>query len=121
MIEPPRLVGSLASTTHSVPSITPTPVTRLAPTLYSVVGRGDRRELEEGRVGVEQQLDPLAREQLAARVMALDVALAAAGPRLVEQRLETRELVEHGGAVGAVALRGGVEVRAQDGHVRLAL
>ena len=116
------MVGSLARTTHSVPSITPTPVTRLAPDLVlGAVAPASGDSSRNGASRVEQQLDALAREQLAARVVALDVALAAAGARLVEQLLEARHLLEHGGAVRAVALGGRVEVRAQDGHVRPAL
>ncbi len=40
---------------------------------------GQRRELEERRALVDQQLDPLARQQLAAGVVAVDVLLPAAG------------------------------------------
>ena len=38
---------------------------------------GQSRQLEEGRVAVDQQLDPLADEQLAPGPMAIDVLLAA--------------------------------------------
>ena len=61
---------------------------------------GERRELEEGAAGVDEQLDPLAGQQLAARVVALDVLLPAAGDRLRVLGLEVGELVEHRRAIG---------------------
>ena len=56
---------------------------------------GERRQLEERRVGVEQQLDALAGEQLAALVVPLDVLRAAAGERLGVLGVELGELGEH--------------------------
>ena len=77
---PPLTVASLATITHSRPSTTPIPVTIPADGAwpsYSVPG-GERRELEERGVRVDEPVDPLARGQLPARAVALDRALAAA-------------------------------------------
>ena len=63
---------------HSTPSMTPMPVTTDAPTGKLRAPRGERGQLEERRVLVEDQLDPLAGEQLAALAMALHVRRAAA-------------------------------------------
>ena len=60
-----------------------------------------RRQLEEGRPGVDEQLDPLARRQLAARVVAVDVLLATPGHRDRVLRVEVGELLEHRLAVGS--------------------
>ena len=57
---------------------------------------GQRAELEERRPLVDEQLDPLARHQLPARLVALDVLLPAAGHRLGVLGVELRELGEHG-------------------------
>ena len=64
---------------------------------------GQRRELEEGRPGVDEQLDPLARGQLAAGVVAVDVLLPAARHRDRVLRVEVGELLQHRLAVGAHA------------------
>ena len=49
---------------------------------------GERRELEERGAGIAEQLDPLARGQLAARAMALHRALAATAPHALQAPLE---------------------------------
>ena len=77
---------------------------------------GQRRELEEGRVAVEQQLDALARQQLAALAVALDVLLAAAGARQRELLVEVGDLLEKRRAVGPVGLGARIDVAAQDFH-----
>ena len=74
-----------------------------------------RGQLEEGRVPVEQQLQPLAGEQPAAVAVPLLVAGAAAGAGQVELLLELLEHREGGAAVGAVRLAGGVLRRAEHG------
>ena len=79
------------------------PVTTQAPTVKSEPQPASGRELEERRSLVDEQLDPLARQQLAAGVVALDVALAAAGDRLGVLGVEGGELLEHRLAVGAHA------------------
>ena len=57
--------------------------------------RGERVQLQERRPRIDEPVDPLAREQLPARAMALDRPLAAAGgdqrragPQLLDQRLQ---------------------------------
>ena len=80
-IDPPRTVGSWAMITHSTPDTTPTPVTMHGADVELGAPRRERRELEERRVTVEEQLDALAREQLAAGAVARLVALAAARDR----------------------------------------
>src|SRR4029077_12459219 len=73
---PPFTVASFATIMHSRPCTRPTPVTLpaacTAPDTCGAAGawpaacvvkhpvRGERRELEEGRVGTEQRRDPLA-------------------------------------------------------------
>ena len=77
---PPRTVGSWAEMRHSTPSTTPMPDDRRGP--HGVLGApgGQGGELEEGGVPVDQQLDPLAGQQLAPLVVAGDVSLATTGP-----------------------------------------
>jgi hypothetical protein len=68
---------------------------------------GERRELEEGAAGVEQQVDAVAHQDLAAGVVAIDLRLAAprenggvlgAEPRdQVGERLRARALEAGGG------------------------
>src|SRR4030095_11264997 len=54
----------------------------------------ERRDLEEGRVAVEQQLDALARHELAALAVALDVLRAAPGACDRELLVEEGELLQ---------------------------
>ena len=56
---------------------------------------GQRRQLQERRALVDEQLDPLAGQQLAAGVVALDVLLAASGHGLRHLGLEVGELRQH--------------------------
>jgi len=56
------------------------------------LGGREGHELEEGRVAIEQELDALARGQLSAPAMALDVALAAASAGVGEQLLDGVEV-----------------------------
>ena len=97
---PPFTDGSLAVIMHSTPSITPMPVTTLAPDGEVRAPAGQRRQLEERRALVDQQLDPLARQQLAAGVVALDVLLPAAGDRLGVLGVELGELSSIASASG---------------------
>ena len=78
--EPPLTVASFATITHSRPSTTPIPVTMPALGACAVVDvpGGERVQLEERGAGIDEPVDPLAREQLPARAMTLDGALAAA-------------------------------------------
>ena len=56
---------------------------------------GQRRQLEERRARVDEQLDPLAGGQLAAGVVAVDVLLAAAGHRDGVLGVEVGDLLQH--------------------------
>ena len=79
---------------------------------------GQRRELEQWRVGIDQQLDALAGQQLATLAVAGDVLLAA--PAVDERQLAV-VLGEQGrevGAVGLVRLAALVDVVGQDRHAR---
>ena len=67
---------------------------------------GQRGQLEERDARVDQQLDPLARHQLAAVVVPVDVLLAAAGHRLGVLGVEVGELLEHRLAIGCVGSDG---------------
>jgi len=64
------------------------------------VERGQRRDLEKGRVGVEQPLDALARQQLAARHMLGARGLVAALRDLREPGVEVVDQRAHRGGVG---------------------
>ncbi|MNE34498.1 hypothetical protein D3C80_1282230 [compost metagenome] len=77
---------------------------------------GQRGEFEEGRAGVEQGVDALARQQLAARAVALLGGDAAALADAAEQGAQVVDLLAHRRAV-AGELRGtGVDLGVQDGH-----
>src|SRR5439155_15296653 len=78
--------------------------------------RGERRELEERRVAVEEQLDALARQQLLPLAVAAHVLLAAAGARERQLLLEQADLLEHRRVVHPVRLGAGVDARGEDGH-----
>ena len=79
--EPPLTVASFATITHSRPSTTPMPGDDAGARRLAVVDvpRGERVQLEERGAGVDEPVDALAREQLPARAVPLDRALAAAG------------------------------------------
>ena len=83
-----------------------------------VVGRepGDRAQLQERRVAVDQQLDPLAWQQPAARVVPGHVLLTAAGAGPVQRIVQLPEPVQHGGAIVQIGGRPRVDGRAQDRH-----
>ena len=83
-----------------------------------VVGavRGERAELQERGVLVEEQFDPLAGEQLAPLAVPLGVLRPAAADRLGVLGIDLGEAGQHRLAVGGERCRPGVEVRAQDGH-----
>ena len=68
-----------------------------------------RRQLQERAVAVQQQLDALPRQQLAARPVAVDVLLATAGPGLRQQPVQLGEQLQVGGPGGPVGL--GVRVQ----------
>ena len=77
---------------------------------------GQRAQLQERRVGVEQHLDALARGHLAAVVVALDVLLAAAGQRLGVLGVELGELGRHRLGRLGVGRRAGIQRRRQRRH-----
>ena len=100
---PPFTVASLQTITHSRPLTRPMPVMMPADghlVAVHAVG-GELGKFEEGRAGIEQRLDAVARQQLAARDMAGARRLAAAeggGGGLGFQIGDDRC---HGGGVGA--------------------
>ena len=59
---------------------------------------GQRAELEEGGVPVEQQLDPLAGQELAPLPVPVDVALAPAGPGRGQLGVHGGEALDQGAA-----------------------
>ena len=67
--EPPFTVASFATITHSRPSTTPIPVTMPALGAWPsyIVPRGERVQLEKRRPRIDEAVDPLPGEQLAAR------------------------------------------------------
>ena len=67
--------------THSVPETTPMPHTTTGADRVVRSPRRKRRQFEKWRVGVDEQLDPFPRQQLAPLAMPLDVTMAAAGNR----------------------------------------
>ena len=79
-----------------------------------------RRELEKGRVAVEQQLDALSRHQLAAPDVTLHVLLAAAGAHQLELLVQEGDLLEKPGPVLPVGLGTRVGVASKDLHLRAA-
>ena len=100
LLAPPFTVGSLAVIMHSTPSTTPMPVTTLRADGEVGAPAGQRAQLEERRALVDEQLDPLAGQQLAAAVVAGDGLLATAGHRLGVLGVEVGELLEHRFAFG---------------------
>ena len=96
--EPPKTVKSWLNTNTSRPSIVPWPgddaVAQVALAIQPEIRRpmgNERVELHE-RIGVEQQLEALARGQLAAFVLLFDAFLTAAEETLSSHLLQTREL-----------------------------
>ena len=115
-IEPPRTVGSWAMITHSTPDTTPMPVTMHGAHVELGAPRRERRELEEGRVAVDEQLDALACEQLAAGAVAGLVALAAARDRERDLLVVLGDELEQRRAVGLIGLARRIDRGAEDGH-----
>lgn len=69
----------------------------------------ERLQLEERAVAIDQQLDPLAREQLAALAVTGDVLLAPAPTDVVEHAVELVEAGDHRLAVGGEDVRTGID------------
>ncbi len=78
----------------------------------------ERRELQERRARVDQALDPLAGEQLAAGVVALDGSHAAACADALKVAVQLRHQPVHALAIALVGLRAGVEMAGDTRHRR---
>ena len=89
------------------------------PAAHAEVGApaGERAQLEEGRVAVEQELDALPDEELAALAVPGHAPLAAARAGQRELRLDLGEEGQHVLPVPAKALGAGVDARSNDVHV----
>ena len=77
---------------------------------------GQGRELEEGGAAVDQALDPLAGEQLAAGAMALDLGVAATGPHALEPAFQISNKFLHMLTVLAELVTTDVEMRVDARH-----
>ncbi len=71
---------------------------------------GERRQFEERRAGIEQPHDAVARQQLAARHVALADARRAAGRRFGAARLQFIGKRAHARGVGGKLRRAGVDI-----------
>ena len=111
-------VASLATITQGRPATGPMPVTMPAPGRLVVVEAlaGQGRELEEGGAAVDQALDPLAGEQLAAGAMALDLGVAATGPHALEPAFQISNKFLHMLTVLAELVTTDVEMRVDARH-----
>lgn len=78
--------------------------------------RRHRRQLQERAVRVEQQFDPLAGKELAARVVPGHVLLAAPGPRPVQRGVQLREPLQQRRPVLGEPRRGWVDPAPQHRH-----
>ena len=115
--EPPNTVKSLAKTKTVRPFTVPQPVTTPSPGnfLALVHAEIDGAMLDEHvelfeRVAVHQQVDALARRQLAARMLRLDPLFAAAEPRLAAPLFQPVENVHDvSKAVAPVIAHGDLE------------
>jgi hypothetical protein len=112
------MVGSLAVITHSTPDTTPMPEMTPAPRPNSVPQAASGAISRKGRIAVEQQLDALARHQLAACEVPLDVLLTAGGAQQLELLVQEADLLEKAGAIGLEGLGARIGVAAQDVHGR---
>ena len=114
---PPLTVASLAMTTTSRPETRPIagddPGARRRAVVEVV--RRERRELEERRAAVQQALDALARQQLAARDVAVGGALPAARACGGELRVQVVDERAVRGLVGGEGLAAPAGVRREDG------
>ena len=78
---------------------------------------GERRQLEKRAAGIEQQIDPLAGEQLSAGGMPRPRLLAAAAHRHVELFAQVSDQRLHGGGVARELGRARVDAGWEDGHL----
>ena len=105
------MVASLATMTHSRPDIRPDPgddAGRMHVAAIEAVGR-QRRQLEERRAGIDQEIDALARQHLAARGMPGARGLAAAAGNLVEFLAELGDQRPHGFGIAGEIGRCGID------------
>ncbi len=93
------------------------PVTRLAPTVKSVPQAASVDSSRNGRVRIQEQLDPLPGQQLAPGPVPLLVPLPAARDDELELGLELADQGELRGAVGQVGAVAGIEAGGQDRHL----
>ncbi len=87
-----------------------------------VVGRepGDRAQLQKRRVPVDEQFDPLARQQASARVVPGHVLLAAARSGRVQRVVQLSQPLQHRAPVVQIGRSARVDRRTQDRHLILA-
>jgi hypothetical protein len=77
---------------------------------------GQLRQLQERRAGIEQQADPVARQELAAAEVPLPRRFAAALPDRGGEVAECGDLGPHGGGVGGEVRGTDVDLASQDRH-----
>ena len=80
--------------------------------------RGQRREFQEGRAGIEQSVDAIAHEQLALGLMTFEGFGAATGAGECPDVAQPLRQIAVGGGVGPKGLAGGVDVGRQPFHGR---
>ena len=118
--EPPLTVASLATITHSRPQhgadARHEPGARRL-VVVDAEGR-ERRELEPGRVRIEQQVDALAHRQLAAPAMALERGRASALARIGETRVQLVAERAHAFLAAHERIAARVQVAGQAPHWR---
>jgi hypothetical protein len=88
--------------THSRPDIRPTPVMMLAEC-------GQRRQFQKRGSGIDQQVDPLARQHLAARLVARPRHLPAAARDQIELVAQFGDERAHGFRVAREIRRGRID------------
>ena len=92
------------------------PDDRRGPHLVLGAPGGQRAQLEEGRVPVDQQLDALVGQQLAPLPVSLHVPFASSGPGRRQLLVDVGHRLGQGAPVGPVGLRAGVDGGGEDGH-----
>ena len=79
---------------------------------------GKRRQLQERRLRIDQQRDPLARRQLAARHVSGHGRIAAAALDLLELAPQFVDLASHGLGIASEVGRFRIDGRGKNAHVR---
>ena len=85
------------------------------------VERRERRELQEGRTGIEQPIDPIADRQLALLAMPFDVFRAAALAGGEQTLPQLGDELLHAVTIALKGRVGGIDVRREDFHDRWSL